>query len=160
MDRVRSCMSLLFVSRLNFSLPTASVLRSHSETFLMALNQASWHFLTQKKPMESHRDSLSLFLLGVRTCTKRLTKHSQCFLALTNPKSFEDFIHRSRNETFPELFFLENPKAFEEALGEDPNIKAMRSCSMLKHCESETGNPLVQSFAGSIARRNPNKDAR
>ncbi|CAL1131254.1 unnamed protein product [Cladocopium goreaui] len=112
----------------------------------MALNRASWHFLTQKKPQESHQDSLSLFLLGVRT----------------NPKSFEDFIHRSRNETFPEFFFLEDPKSFEEALGEDPNIKAMRrlrSFGTLKHCESEKplgGNPAVlQSFAGSIARRDP-----
>lgn len=115
----------------------------------MALNRASWHFLTQKKPKESHQDSLSLFLLGVRT----------------NPKSFEDFIHRSRNETFPEFFFLEDPKSFEEALGEDPNIKAMRrlrSFGTLKHCESEKplgslgGNlAVLQSFAGSIARRDP-----
>ena len=42
-----------------------------------------------------------------------------CQSLRTNPKSFEDFILRSRNETFPEVFFLEDPKAFEEALGED-----------------------------------------
>ena len=87
-----------------------------------------------------------------------------CQSLRTNPKSFEDFILRSRNETFPEVFFLEDPKAFEEALGEDPNIKAMRSLhsfNLLKHCEAEKpvgGNPtILQSFAGSIARRNASK---